>query len=107
MEERLAAEARDSGVTGKFAALRARRAKVVAPRRHLLRLRNDLLEQQRLLRREEEAAHVAARLGGQVEALIGAAPVGSCVIDGDGTFARVNDAYASMLGYRPDELVGR
>ena len=38
--------------------------------------------------------------------LVELAPVGACIMDEQGCFEVVNDAYAALFGYRRDELIG-
>jgi PAS domain S-box-containing protein len=39
--------------------------------------------------------------------LLTVAPVGACIVDEHGIFTLVNAAYAAMLGYSPEELIGQ
>jgi PAS domain S-box-containing protein len=39
--------------------------------------------------------------------LVQVAPVGVCILDEHGIFEEVNTSYAALLGYTPEELVGR
>jgi PAS domain S-box-containing protein len=39
--------------------------------------------------------------------LVQAAPVGICILDEHGVFEEVNASYAALIGYQPEELVGR
>jgi PAS domain S-box-containing protein len=39
--------------------------------------------------------------------LIEYSPIGACITDGQGRFESMNSAFADLLGYRPDELIGR
>ena len=52
---------------------------------------------------EEELRASEARFRG----LIQGAPVGVCVLDEHGVFEEVNERYAALLGYQPEELVGQ
>ncbi len=43
----------------------------------------------------------------RLRVIVESAPLGIITVDGDGRFLSVNEAFARMLGYRRDELVGR
>lgn len=61
-------------------------------------------------RRPESPRRIRRRAASQLEELeelYRFAPVGLCAVDLDLRFVRVNDAYAELAGYDPDELIGR
>lgn len=43
----------------------------------------------------------------RIRTLLQVAPVGACIIDERGIFEEVNDAYAAIHEYRPEDLIGR
>ncbi|MGK2930567.1 MAG: diguanylate cyclase domain-containing protein [Acidimicrobiales bacterium] len=55
--------------------------------------------------RVAEAAQAAAE--GLFRAVFDGSPAATAIVDLDGRFAQVNEAFAMILGYAPDDLVGR
>jgi len=55
--------------------------------------------------RAAEAAQAAAE--GLFQAVFDGSPAATAIVDLDGRFAQVNEAFAMILGYSPDDLVGR
>ncbi len=57
---------------------------------------------------DRQQAEEALRRGeSRWRALIAAAPIGICTSDARGRIGAVNDAYCALLGYAPEELIGR